>query len=385
MYQHLEPLQQYLKDRKAAAALLRLPENLVLFAQVWPRYGFTFLFVPAVGDPTLITPVVEVPDAELQGLKNVIPVSDVKLEDGDPVETVIGILKKLAKQHGIAANQTIAIEGNENRMAPTFVSNKVQLAGETTRRMAREGFQTDSFVHVRDEVYKIRQVKNDRDIAALRRVNKLANQALDYFEEILNEPGIREIDVLTRTESRFCQIATGYEGALAARAYGQLTTGPKSLDAFADGVYSDTRVLEKGDVALFEFSAVVDGYWADLTRSACVGGYTGKKKELFDLVVESFNAGVRASKDGATGHDVDKASRDVIEAAGYGKYFVHANGHAVGFAHYEGYPVLCPDSTDVLRTNMVIAVEPGVYLPDIGGIRLEKSVLVGRDGGTVLE
>lgn len=383
MYQHIEEMQRYLRDAKADAAFLRMPENMVLFTQYWPRYGFGFVLIPAQGKPWVICPEVEMPDAQVAGLDNLIPIGDVMLDDGDPTENTIAAVKKLAKELGIAPGATIAIEGGEDVMAPSFVSNKVQLCGDTTRRIIAEGFATSSFVMAKDAIRTLRRIKNASDIEKIAKVNRYLIKALDYFEEILQTPGIREIDVLMDTQAYFSKVSA--EDCLASRAFGQLSTGAeKTYTAWADGIISDARVLEKGDLALYEVGAVMDGYWADLTRTGCVGGFTGRKKEMNDVVIAAFRAGVLASRDGATGHDVDKACRDVIDAAGYGKYFVTAAGHGTGFAHSEGYPVLQPGSTDVLRTNMTIEVEPGIYMPGVGAVRWEETVLVGPDGGVIL-
>lgn len=386
MYQHLDAFQSWLRENKAAAALLRLPENLVLFTQYWPRYGFAFLFVPASGEPVVICPMVELEDTKEVGITNAIGFGDVLLSDGDPIQNVVNVIHELAARYQLGVHPKIAIEGGEDVMAPTFVANKVQLCGSTTRNILKQGFDTDDFIYVKDAIRDIRSIKNESDLEKLELVNEVLQKALDYFETLLQTPGIREVDVLAETQAYYTKLACGYRGARgAARPFGQLSTGPeRSLVAWADGILSCGRVLQDGDVAMYEIGACMDGYWADLTRTGCVGGFRGEKKQAYDAVSGAFQAGLAMAKDGVRGAEVDAACRAYLEERGYGQYFVHPAGHGTGFAHSEGFPHLEPGSQDVLREGMVIAIEPGVYIPGIGGIRVENNVVVGKTGGYVL-
>lgn len=386
MYQHITEFQAFLKKEKASASLLRLPENLVLFSQYWPRYGFAFLFIPAVGTPVVICPNVEMEDTVEVGISNAIGFGDMLLSDGDPVKNVTDILRRLSREYCLGERPRIAVEGGEDVIAPTFVANKVQLCGETTQRILRAGFETDDFIYVKEAILGIRCFKNERDLEKLELVNSVLQESLDHFEELLQTPGIREVDLLAETQAYFMKLACGYRGARGvARTFGQLSTGPeRSLVAWADGIVSCGREVQDGDVAMYEVGACMDGYWADLTRTGCVGGFRGKSLEAYEAVKGAFEAGVAAARDGVTGHDVDAACRTFLEECGLGEYFVHAAGHGTGFAHSEGFPHLKPGSQDVLRTGMVVAIEPGVYIPGIGGIRVENNVVVGQTGGRVL-
>ncbi len=381
MYQHVKEFQDFLKRQNAAAALLRLPENMVLFSQYWPRYGNSSIFIPASGKPYIICPAVEVEDTKFCNLDNVIPFGDVCIEDGDPKEAVISIIQRLSKENGIGADATIAIEIGEDVIAPSFVANKVKLIGNNTLDIIRKGFNTNKFIPVKAAIQEIRSIKSERDIEKLQTVNSILHKALDYFETLIEKPGIREIDVLVETECYFSKLASGYNNSRASRAFGQVSSGLKTSIAWADGILSDGRVLEHGDLVMYEIGACVDGYWADLTRTACVGGFYGQKKEIFDIVKGSFEAGVKAACDGALSGDVDNAAREFINKTGYGKYYVHPTGHGTGFAHNEGFPALEPGSKEILRSNMVVAVEPGIYIPEIGGIRIEENILVAPNGG----
>jgi Xaa-Pro aminopeptidase len=384
MYQHIEDLQSVLRKNNIHVAVMRLPENLTLFSQYWPRNANSFLILPQVGNPTLICPETEKEDAVSEHLDNILCYSDVKISDGNPYDQIAAYMKKIAQEYKIRNNATIGVELNYDTIAPCFCSGKVSLTGTKTLNVITRGFDSDKFVSIKDFLPDIMAIKNTNDIIKLETVNKLAQMGMDYFEEIVQSPGIREVDVVNEVESYIARKARGMNGTRVARAWGQLSTGLKSAAASCEGVISDERVLKKGDFCLFELGLAADGYWADITRSTVVGTCKGIAVTMRDLVQQAFEAGVRAARDGAVGKEVDSATRKVMEDAGYGEYYLHAAGHGVGFTYHEHIPELHPESSDILREGMVVAIEPGLYIPGVGGYRLEQNVLVGKNGGQIL-
>lgn len=137
--------------------------------------------------------------------------------------------------------------------------------------------------------------------------------------------------------------------------------------------------LEKGMLVTIDMGAVFEGYCSDFTRTFAFGEISDKQREIYDVVYQSQKLGVEASKAGMNCVDVDKVCRDYIEEHGYGKYFIHTTGHGVGKVVHEP-PRVGTNSTDVLENNMVITIEPGIYLPDEMGVRIEDMVIVGQDG-----
>jgi Xaa-Pro aminopeptidase len=143
--------------------------------------------------------------------------------------------------------------------------------------------------------------------------------------------------------------------------------------------------IEPGTLVTIDIGAVLDGYCSDCTRTFAAGGEPGGLgREIYDLVLASQLAGLAAVAPGPNGREVDAAARAVIEAAGYGDEFGHGLGHGVGIEVHEGPRLsrLAPD--DPLLENQVVTVEPGVYLPDRLGVRIEDLVVIGRDGPRVL-
>ena len=131
---------------------------------------------------------------------------------------------------------------------------------------------------------------------------------------------------------------------------------------------------------LVDAGAVVDGYCSDCTRTFATGPLTDELAALYDLCLRAQLDGLAAVRPGASGRDVDAASRVEIDAAGFGAAYGHGLGHGVGLEIHEA-PVLRPESEDVLEVGNVVTVEPGIYVPGTGGVRIEDLVVVTEAGG----
>jgi Xaa-Pro aminopeptidase len=144
-----------------------------------------------------------------------------------------------------------------------------------------------------------------------------------------------------------------------------------------------SRPIAEGDLVVLDFGALVDGYCSDMTRTVMVGDPSSTQQRMLDVVTESQAAGVAAVRPGVGGRDVDAACRAVIEAAGWGEAFVHGTGHGVGLEIHEE-PRVAASARDTLEPGSVVTVEPGVYLPGVGGVRIEDTVVVTPDGSDPL-
>lgn len=163
---------------------------------------------------------------------------------------------------------------------------------------------------------------------------------------------------------------------------------PLSLQANAPvcltgGVASD-KVIEIGDFVTFDFGAVYKGgYHSDMTRTIVMGAASDEQKKLYSIVLEAQKRGVAAVRAGITGKELDSVCRDYIRDKGYTREFNHGTGHGVGLDIHEE-PVANPKSDTVFEENMIITVEPGIYISGSIGLRIEDSVIVKSDGYEVL-
>jgi Xaa-Pro aminopeptidase len=144
------------------------------------------------------------------------------------------------------------------------------------------------------------------------------------------------------------------------------------------GVPSDKKI-EKGDFITMDFGAMYNGYHSDMTRTVIVGEPSEKQKEVYETVLKAQKASLAVLKNGVTGFDADKVGRDIIDAKGYKENFGHGTGHGVGVEIHES-PNLSPFSKATLQKGNVVTVEPGIYIPNEFGVRIEDMALITEDG-----
>jgi len=226
-------------------------------------------------------------------------------------------------------------------------------------------------VSVRQAVEELRAVKDDGEVALLRRACAIADRALaDLIEAGGLRAGRTEREVGRDLDARMLELgadAPSFETIVAA--------GPDSAVPHHRPV---DRVLERGDLVKLDFGATVGGYHSDMTRTLVLGEPAGWQREIYDLVRAAQQAGREALAPGVEVRAVDSAARDVVAAGGYGEAFVHGLGHGVGLEIHEA-PALSQTAAGTLADRMAVTVEPGVYLTGRGGVRIEDTLVV-RDG-----
>lgn len=219
-------------------------------------------------------------------------------------------------------------------------------------------------------VESLRAVKDADEIEVVRRAGALSDE---IFEALSHErfSGRTERELAWWVERAFRDAGAQGVSFPTVVAAGETATSPHAIPA-------ETPIAE-GVLAVVDAGCVVDGYCSDCTRTFGVGEISPRLQEIYGLCLEAQLAGLAALAPGAHGRDVDAAARDLIAAAGLGEAFGHGLGHGVGIQIHEG-PTLRPESEDVLKPGNVVSVEPGIYLPGVGGVRIEDLVLVTEDG-----
>lgn len=219
-------------------------------------------------------------------------------------------------------------------------------------------------------IQQLRIVKSSDEIEKLKAAQNIAEKA---YLEVLNivKPGITERQIALELE--YLMKKNGAEKI----AFDLITvTGKKT--SLPHGVPGDVEVKD-GDFVTFDIGAVYEGYHSDMTRTVAVGNVSDEQREIYNIVLKAHLAGLEAVKAGVSGFDVDKVCRDIIKDAGYGDFFGHGTGHGVGLEIHEE-PRVSPKGSTILKPGMIITVEPGIYLPDKFGVRIEDTVLVTEDG-----
>ncbi len=245
---------------------------------------------------------------------------------------------------------------------------------------AADGGTVPGLASVRRAVEAQRAIKDDDEIESLRRACAVADQALaELAAEGALRPGRTELQVGRELDARMLGLgaeAPSFETIVAAGANSAI---PHHRP--------DATELRDGDFLKLDFGATVDGYHSDMTRTVVLGGRRGVaadwQREIYELVAAAQAAGRAALAVGADVVAVDAASRDLIAEAGHGEHFSHGLGHGVGLEIHEA-PGIGPLGAGTLAAGMAVTVEPGVYLPGHGGVRIEDTLIVTDDAPELL-
>lgn len=347
----IQKLQAVLRRRKIDAVLIAQPENRrYLSGYTGGDHGIGetsgVLLVPARGEVSLLTDF----RYKLQAEQDVGWAKVVLYPRG-----LLRLLPQLLPDLGIV---TLAFESHYTLYST--VEKIESILGKVGIRM----------IPLKGVVEEMRLIKDEEEIDCLRRSVRLGEQVFAEIHPTI-EPGRSEIDLALAIES-----AMRRKGAAGPSFSSIIASGDRS--ALPHAVPSN-MAIEKDRPLTVDMGLVLDGYCSDMTRNFVPGKADAKYLELHRLVRRAQLAGMAAIRAGVKASDVDKAARSVIAAAGYGEAFGHALGHGVGLAVHED-PRLSSQNRKQLKAGMVVTVEPGIYLPGWGGIRLENMVVVREDG-----
>ena len=226
------------------------------------------------------------------------------------------------------------------------------------------------FVPMGDRLENLRIVKSREEIEAIASAQALSEECLAHVLPLLS-PERTESWVAAELE-RYMKL----HGASCPSFETICVSGAKS--SLPHGKPENVKLTENSFLTM-DFGCLLDGYCADMTRTVCIGRATDEMKEVYNTVLKAQLAGVAAAKAGVLGRDVDKASRDVIEQAGFGAYFGHSTGHGCGLEVHEP-PYFAPRIDTPIPAGAVLSVEPGIYLPGRFGVRIEDLVAVEENG-----
>ncbi|AEC52689.1 X-Pro dipeptidase [Pyrococcus sp. NA2] len=226
------------------------------------------------------------------------------------------------------------------------------------------------FKKIDDVIKDMRIIKSKEEVELIEKACEIADKAVMAAIEEITE-GKKEREVAAKVEYLMKMngaekpafdtiIASGYRSAL------------------PHGVASDKRI-EKGDLVVIDLGALYRHYNSDITRTIVVGSPNEKQREIYEIVLEAQKKAVESAKPGMTAKELDSIARNIIAEYGYGEYFNHSLGHGVGLEIHE-WPRVSQHDETVLREGMVITIEPGIYIPKLGGVRIEDTVLLTKNG-----
>ncbi|MFS1018803.1 M24 family metallopeptidase [Enterococcus casseliflavus] len=231
-----------------------------------------------------------------------------------------------------------------------------------------------SLAPVSGMIEALREVKDEEEIALIQQACHIADQGFEHILKMVR-PGMTEIEVANQLDFFMRSL-----GATSVSFETIVASGLRS--AMPHGVASE-KVIEQGDLITLDFGCYYQGYVSDMTRTFAVGDPGDKLKEIYQIVLEAQEKVLAAAKPGMTGIKLDAIARDHIASFGYGDAFGHSTGHGIGLEIHEG-PNVSFRADKAFVVGNVITDEPGIYLPGIGGVRIEDDLLITETGNKVL-
>jgi Xaa-Pro aminopeptidase len=305
----------------------------------------TMLAIRAECEPAMIVPVLERSDAELSPAADAIAFS--AWTDGDDPYAATAALLDPDGRYAVS----------DSAWAMHVLGLQAALPGS-------------SYVSMTKALPMLRAVKDADEIERLTAAGAAADACLEELVG-LRFAGRRETEVAAdlaallrkhgHSEVDFTVVGSGPNGANPHHEMGE-------------------RVIEEGDMVVLDFGGIKDGYGSDTTRTVHVGPPTEEEREVFEIVRRAQQAGFEAVRPGVACQEIDRAARKVIADAGYGEYFIHRTGHGIGLTTHEP-PYMIEGEERLMEPGMCFSIEPGIYLPDRFGVRIEDIVTVTEDGG----
>jgi len=372
-------MRTFLQRRNLRAWIAWRPDELVMLSGYFPFWGASLLIYFADAELVLFVPQIEPRDHLPAGLRvQEYPWGDLKCSEpysalvsavGDELIRAKIAPEQVGMNRGAARNSLPIQAAEQNPMPESFAQHLSALAAKPDAQ-TQAGF-ADLYLR-----------KTPDEIAAIRLANRVANLGLQVFLENA-KPGVTEAEVAAAVESAiYRQIGCG--GIFHSRGWATVQSGPNSADA---GRFnrSTGRRLENGDLVLIELATCVNGYWSDLTRTCAIGTPKPEVARILAVVRDAQQAALDAIRPGIPAGHIDASARDKIAAQGLSAFFTHQTGHHVGFRYHDPGFLILPGESARLEPGMVITIEPGVYVSELGGgARIEDNVLVTESGHEAL-
>ncbi|PEL13998.1 Xaa-Pro peptidase family protein [Bacillus sp. AFS017336] len=353
MNNRLQELKSFLQKQSIPGGLVTSRHNIFYLSNFDynPHERFVGIFVFPNDEPIFITPAMEVQMIKDVGWNHPI----LSYTDSDhPWALVRDVIESRNKM------KQFAVEKHE--ISYFYIESLQQIIGEV------------EFASLDPILSEMRLVKDAGEIEILREAAAFADYGVQVGIEALKE-GITELEVLGKIEFELKKKGIKDMSFPPIVLFGKNASNPHGA--------SGENKLKKGDIALFDLGVKYKGYCSDITRTVIFGNTNSKLDKIYNTVLQANLAGVDASQPGTRIGDVDLAGRHVIQAAGYGDFFPHRIGHGLGIDIHEA-PSMNDANEGILKSGMVITIEPGIYLNGLGGVRIEDDVVITENGCEVL-
>lgn len=354
MKERLANLTAWLNQNNTDFAFITNPDNVFYLSGFLsdPHERLLGIAVFQTAEPFLLCPNMEVNEAKKAGWPyEIIGYSDID----DPWD----LLKKRTTIR-IPASHKIAIE--KEHLTVTRYEQLSSLFPEARMISAEE------------KLRQLRLIKTDNELAKIRKACHLADYAINIGVQEIKE-GRTEMEVLAAVE-----YALKKKGVQKMSFSTMVLTGKNA--ASPHGTPGDTKI-QKGDLILFDLGVIIEGYCSDITRTVAYYDINEEQERIYQTVLQAQQEAINKIRPQAMASEIDLTARQVIDAAGYGEYFPHRLGHGLGISVHE-YPSITETNPFSLTKGMVFTVEPGIYVPDVAGVRIEDDVAVTDNGVEIL-
>ncbi|MDQ0214995.1 Xaa-Pro dipeptidase [Oikeobacillus pervagus] len=354
MNQRLENLMDWMKEKEIDFSFITLPDNVFYLSgfRSDPNERLLAIGVFAEKEPFLICPQMEIEDAKRAGWGyELIGYTDIE----NPWEMI-----ERSTNSRVSSIRKIAIE-------------KEHLNVERFEQL-QYCFSDAAFIGAEEKLHQLRMIKDEHELNLLRKAAEYADLAVQAGVNEITE-GKSELEILAAIEFEM------KKQGIAEMSFSTMVLTGKNA-ASPHGTPGVTKV-KKGDLVLFDLGVVYEGYCSDITRTVAYGDLNDKQLEIYETVLKAEKAAVHAVKPGVKAKELDLTARKIIAEAGYGDYFPHRLGHGLGISVHE-YPSLTETNELKIEQGMVFTIEPGIYVPEIAGVRIEDDVYVTETGVEVL-
>ena len=380
--ERIERNRQELRDVHLDGFVCTLPMNVLLLTGYWPVIGNSIAVLSADEKVTLIVPEDEQELANDAWADEVVTFQAGSLKS---LSNLADVLHKPLSQALAELNASHAKIGLERGPIVTPVPYvSINLFGCGLTDLSKNAAPNISTCPAEDSFSRLTSTLTAQEVEMVKNACAVAESAFKDGSRHLRS-GITEREVATLFRA---ELGTPNERISCKRADGHTfcMSGANAYHAFAAYQISTARRLQPDDPALVHCNSYIDGFWTDITRTYAIGEPDEEKRRIYEAIFTASSAAISAIRPGVEARAVDFAAREVLGGAGYGKYFVHGLGHAVGFhaIDHNAQPRIHPTSPDRLESGMVFNIEPAVYIENYGGFRHCDMVVVTDDGAEIL-